>query len=146
MSQHRRVSNSRRSSSRGAAKKTPRKSGSQASLASGLLSGLGLSSRSAAKKTPRKSGSQASLASKVLGGWRDKASVPPYREKALKYYGSRCQLCGATFDASTLEVHHKDRNRQNADISNLQVLCPTCHAKVHAQLRQRRSWRQRFLS
>jgi 5-methylcytosine-specific restriction endonuclease McrA len=40
-----------------------------------------------------------------------------------------CQLCGKKH--RRLEVHHKDLNRQNNDLSNLQRLCPSCHKKAH---------------
>jgi 5-methylcytosine-specific restriction endonuclease McrA len=28
-------------------------------------------------------------------------------------------------------VHHIDRNRNNNDPSNLEILCPTCHEEEH---------------
>lgn len=30
-----------------------------------------------------------------------------------------------------LNVHHKDRNRQNNDLENLELLCPNCHSEEH---------------
>ena len=30
---------------------------------------------------------------------------------------------------------HKDRNRKNSEITNLQILCPTCHAEEHYKSR-----------
>lgn len=32
---------------------------------------------------------------------------------------------------SFLEVHHKDCDRNNNCISNLEILCPTCHVAEH---------------
>jgi hypothetical protein len=53
-----------------------------------------------------------------------------YRLKALRYYGEKCQRCG--FDnILALEVHHKDEDRANNDINNLEVLCANCHRIEH---------------
>ena len=29
-----------------------------------------------------------------------------------------------------LELHHKDGNHYNNDLSNLEILCPNCHAQT----------------
>lgn len=45
--------------------------------------------------------------------------------------GHICNICGLSKwnEASIpLEVHHKDGNRLNNDMDNLQLLCPNCHA------------------
>lgn len=45
--------------------------------------------------------------------------------------GRRCECCGLTEwmgRAINLEVHHKDGNRSNNDLDNLQLLCPNCHS------------------
>ena len=34
-------------------------------------------------------------------------------------------------DKDVLIVHHKDRDRNNSDISNLEILCANCHMKEH---------------
>lgn len=39
-----------------------------------------------------------------------------------------CTKCGST---QFLVVHHKDENRQNNDISNLEKLCKRCHQIEH---------------
>ena len=53
-----------------------------------------------------------------------------YRNKALSYYGSVCSICG--FDnILAIEVHHKDRDRNNNSIDNLEVLCANCHSIEH---------------
>lgn len=41
-----------------------------------------------------------------------------------------CKKCGNT-DKRILAVHHKDRDRQNNSISNLNWLCHNCHYLVH---------------
>jgi IS30 family transposase len=37
-----------------------------------------------------------------------------------------CQQCHKKFNAR-LNIHHKDNNRQNNKLSNLEVLCSVCH-------------------
>ena len=39
-----------------------------------------------------------------------------------------CELCGST---NNLLIHHKDHNRYNNELSNLIVLCKTCHQENH---------------
>lgn len=41
---------------------------------------------------------------------------------------SHCELCGST---KNLDVHHKDENYSNNNLSNLQILCRSCHIKIH---------------
>jgi DNA-directed RNA polymerase subunit RPC12/RpoP len=42
-----------------------------------------------------------------------------------------CNRCGYDAEPKILGVHHKDRNRKNNDLSNLEVLCPNCHSLEH---------------
>lgn len=58
----------------------------------------------------------------------DDGDIPPYREKALDHYGERCVICGSR---SPLEVHHLDRDRQNAALDNLVPLCSDHHHALH---------------
>lgn len=44
---------------------------------------------------------------------------------------SECNRCGYSKIVDILHVHHKDRNRSNNDINNLEVLCPNCHSEEH---------------
>ena len=39
-----------------------------------------------------------------------------------------CEICGLD---KNLEIHHKDRNRNNNHLNNLQLLCKSCHSKQH---------------
>jgi 5-methylcytosine-specific restriction endonuclease McrA len=48
------------------------------------------------------------------------------REKPLK-----CERCGYDEHPQILEVHHKDKNRSNNDVQNLEILCPNCHMIEH---------------
>lgn len=55
-----------------------------------------------------------------------------YRERALKHYGEICTKCGFA-DLRAIEVHHKDKNRENNELNNLVVLCANCHCIEHYQ-------------
>lgn len=62
--------------------------------------------------------------------WKDNADTS-YRKKALSHYGTLCNKCGYNANILALEVHHKDKDRTNNSISNLEVLCSNCHAIEH---------------
>ena len=60
-------------------------------------------------------------------------STNKIRKKLLKdgLKEARCERCGNTEWeglAIPLEVHHIDGNKHNNSLSNLQLLCPNCHA------------------
>ena len=42
-----------------------------------------------------------------------------------------CERCGYNTEPKILGVHHKDRNRHNNALENLEVLCPICHSLEH---------------
>lgn len=42
-----------------------------------------------------------------------------------------CDICGREYDHSRFELHHKDLDRTNNKLSNLQWLCNSCHKKTH---------------
>lgn len=49
------------------------------------------------------------------------------------YLEDKCQMCGwhgkrADSKFSTCELHHKDGNPHNHELSNLILLCPNCHS------------------
>lgn len=67
-----------------------------------------------------------------LYGTDFKFSGNSYRSHALSIYGKVCQLCGFNKNESALEVHHKDKNRNNNTITNLIVLCANCHKIIHS--------------
>lgn len=57
------------------------------------------------------------------------------RQKIL----NRCGKCGKVENFShKLHVHHKDMNRNNNELSNLEILCSTCHAHFHANWLKRK--------
>lgn len=53
-----------------------------------------------------------------------------YRRTAFETYPHCCAVCGWDEDLEVLEVHHIDENRHNNQVSNLIILCPTCHKKL----------------
>lgn len=55
-----------------------------------------------------------------------------YRRVAFNAHDkTKCNLCGYSSHPEILVVHHKDKNRMNDSVDNLQVLCPNCHEIVH---------------
>ena len=57
---------------------------------------------------------------------------------ANKIYGINnrifiCEFCGIN---DKIVIHHKDKNRKNNDIANLQALCDSCHAWLHYKIRR----------
>jgi 5-methylcytosine-specific restriction endonuclease McrA len=49
-----------------------------------------------------------------------------YRKLAFDAYAPICVYCGFGI-REVLEVAHLDCNAQNCEMSNLAILCPTCH-------------------
>ncbi|MEW6222377.1 MAG: HNH endonuclease [Candidatus Hadarchaeota archaeon] len=54
--------------------------------------------------------------------------------EVLARAGHKCQSCKRPLGA-VWNIHHKDGNRNNDRLSNLKVLCPTCHAEIHHKIR-----------
>ena len=65
---------------------------------------------------------------KESGEWA--AGISNYRLRAMEVYEHKCLCCGWDEDDRILEAHHIDENRDNNHISNLCLLCPTCHRKI----------------
>jgi len=53
-----------------------------------------------------------------------------YAVMAKRRKGNKCEICNSIED---IEVHHIDRNIENNNIENLQVLCNKCHIKRHRE-------------
>jgi 5-methylcytosine-specific restriction endonuclease McrA len=54
-----------------------------------------------------------------------------YRDIAFRNNPHRCNRCGYCEYVGILKVHHRDRNRHNNDLENLEILCPNCHDLDH---------------
>lgn len=54
--------------------------------------------------------------------------VANYRKRALRHYGERCTRCQYNADVRMLDVDHRDGDRSNNRLENLDVLCVWCHA------------------
>lgn len=57
--------------------------------------------------------------------------ISSYRVKVFETREKKCERCGYDEHPEILEVHHKDRNRDNNEESNLEILCPNCHMWDH---------------
>jgi 5-methylcytosine-specific restriction endonuclease McrA len=57
-----------------------------------------------------------------------------YRAQAFREFENKCNKCGYSEYPQILQVHHKDLNRKNNKISNLEILCPNCHIKFHLNI------------
>ena len=62
-----------------------------------------------------------------------KDKVSSYKSLKIRLFSERtkvCEKCG--YDKyEILQIHHKDRNRDNNDLDNLELICPNCHAEEH---------------
>lgn len=47
--------------------------------------------------------------------------------------GWECDRCGKKVNTATGEIHHKDRNPNNDNTSNLRLLCKNCHLAIHGK-------------
>jgi hypothetical protein len=67
-----------------------------------------------------------------------------WRKIALIYKEQRCEICGAIVTGYKLHIHHKDKDRKNNKLENLQVVCARCHNLIlHEHLRDNQG---RFVS
>ena len=60
-----------------------------------------------------------------------KSNKVTYRPNALKHFPHVCNICGYNKYLAVLQIHHKDKNRRNNTLNNLEILCPTCHEERH---------------
>ncbi len=67
---------------------------------------------------------------KKNGMWKGGIQYQYYRRIAFEHFPAICNICKKHFP--NLEVHHKDRNRKNNLLLNLQILCKSCHEKTHS--------------
>ncbi|MDO8492365.1 MAG: HNH endonuclease [bacterium] len=50
--------------------------------------------------------------------------------RLLECKGRSCERCGYS-KYEILQVHHKNRDRNNNDFKNLELICPNCHYEEH---------------
>ena len=50
--------------------------------------------------------------------------------KLLEIRGKICERCDYN-KYEILQVHHKDKNKNNNNIDNLELICPNCHYEEH---------------
>ncbi len=50
--------------------------------------------------------------------------------RLLKIRGKSCERCNYN-KYEILQVHHKDGNKNNNDLNNLELICPNCHFEMH---------------
>ena len=59
------------------------------------------------------------------------------KNRIYKMNGGLCECCGRPFFCEEMEVHHivpvSENPRLITAFSNLQVVCPECHAKIHGR-------------
>jgi len=52
------------------------------------------------------------------------------KTRLLKNKGTNCERCGYN-KLEILQVHHKNRDRTNNNLDNLELICPNCHYEEH---------------
>lgn len=75
---------------------------------------------------------------------KDKIRLAHLGEKNPNWKGGRCfayynriakenliQKCVLCLKTQQLEIHHKDLDRKNNQLSNIVILCKSCHTKIH---------------
>jgi hypothetical protein len=60
--------------------------------------------------------------------WKGGVSIKYYRRLFRDLLPQFCTTCGSR---RYLNVHHLDEDRTNNNLSNLRVLCRSCHSKLH---------------
>jgi hypothetical protein len=50
--------------------------------------------------------------------------------RLLKERGKKCERCNYN-KYEILQIHHKNRDRNNNELSNLELICPNCHYEEH---------------
>lgn len=66
-----------------------------------------------------------------IGRPRDKVVTERAQKiRLIAQRGTKCERCGYS-KLEILHVHHKDRDRDNNDLSNLELICPNCHYEEH---------------
>lgn len=88
---------------------------------------------SANKKTCSRACSNTNRAGIVYTGGREHDKVKSQKQlkvRLLRERGQQCERCKYAIH-QILQVHHRNRDRTNNNLSNLELLCPNCHASEH---------------
>lgn len=66
-----------------------------------------------------------------IGRPNDKAEKARHLKiKLLKERGEKCERCGYS-KGKILQIHHKNRDRNDNHSDNLEIVCPNCHYEEH---------------
>ncbi len=63
------------------------------------------------------------------------------KTRLLKDRGTNCERCSYS-KFEILQVHHKNKDRTNNELSNLELICPNCHYEEHLL---EKSWLKTFV-
>jgi 5-methylcytosine-specific restriction endonuclease McrA len=63
-------------------------------------------------------------------------SLQALKKRLLKERCTKCERCDYS-KHEILQIHHKNRDRNNNELENLELICPNCHAEEHYL---KRSW------
>jgi len=69
----------------------------------------------------------------TYSGRRTKDNVVTQRRlkvRLINERGTNCERCDFEL-TDILQIHHRDRNRKHNMLTNLELLCPNCHAREH---------------
>jgi hypothetical protein len=61
------------------------------------------------------------------------------RAKVLVRSRGKCEMCGDNLENVTPNIHHKDGNPKNNEMTNLIALCPNCHSNTATYKRPKSS-------
>ena len=56
--------------------------------------------------------------------------ITKIRNQKLQSLRNICEKCGIMLDSKKLDMHHKDKNRNNNDDKNIIIVCRKCHRKI----------------
>lgn len=69
------------------------------------------------------------------------SSLTYYYVVVRAFYQGKCQRCGTVAPLKntkgSFSIHHKDGNKNNQSLENLEFLCSSCHSKLHPQNTER---------
>ncbi len=66
-----------------------------------------------------------------IGRPRDNAqTIRAIKLRIIRERGGKCERCSYS-KQEIIHVHHKDRNKKNNELTNLELICPNCHYEEH---------------